>query len=273
MNAQQNILQQSNIHKDIRKPAINNSAAYANGNVLTCEKHGEYQEKELLLGSKKIVLSYCMACQKEKNDRDEAIRKVALKNENLEIERRNREKAGVSRRNENVRFSHFKRDTPEQESMYNKIHSFAKKIHQGDQVSNVILTGKVGTGKTMIANCVINSLFKSKKVKLVKLQDMLRKIKGSYASDASYTEEEAIRAYSKFDLLILDEVGVSRDTDTDKNIIFDVLDGRYQNMLPTMIISNMNIDGIKQTLGDRVVDRLRDGGGILIGCDWESFRK
>lgn len=274
MSDQQHRLQQLNFSKEVAEAnEQDNSGAYETGIMLNCEIHGEYPEKELDLFGRKINISHCPTCEHEKKEREDAEREK-IKNE-LELvrERAARELAGVSVRNEKIRFKHFEQNTKEQKHVYDSVYNFAKNIHDDIEAPNIILTGKVGTGKTMLANCVINSLFKKKKVKLIKLQDMLRKVKGSYSKDSDYSEIEAIDKYASYDLLILDEVGVSRDTDNDKNIIFDVLDGRYQNMLPTMIISNLNIDGIKQTLGDRVVDRLRDGGGILLGCDWESYRK
>ncbi|MEL7295928.1 MAG: ATP-binding protein [Pseudomonadota bacterium] len=247
--------------------------AYETGRLINCEKHGEYPEREMILFSKKISVSHCPKCTKEKEEAEaEELRQLREKS-NQERYAKMQENAGVSPRSAKVRFKDFETDTPEKKHVHDSVRNMAKGVHEGKEVPNIILTGKVGTGKTMIGNCAINSLFKLKRVKIIKLQDMLRKIKASYQPGANYTEEEAIKNYSSYDLLIIDEVGVSRETDNDKILIFDVLDGRYQRMLPTMIISNLNIDGIKQTLGDRVVDRLRDGGGILLGCDWDSYRK
>lgn len=240
--------------------------------IFNCEKHGDYPQRKLT-GVINLTLDNCPACQKEKNDAEDA--KIKAMEDDLKVKRyqQMQEKAGVSPRNAGMRFKNYQTNTDDQKHVYDTCHSYAKRIFDGEQVESLIITGKVGTGKTMIATCMINALYKSKRVRIVKLADMLRIIKGSYHKDADYTESDAIERYSKFDLLILDEVGASRETDNDKLLIFDVIDGRYQNMLPTVIISNLNIDGIKEALGDRVVDRLRDGGGNMIGCDWESFRK
>lgn len=242
------------------------------GVILNCEKHGDYPQRKLT-GILKMTFDNCPACQKEKNDEADAVIK---KMEDEQKEKRYQQmkiNAGVSPRNADMRFKNYQTNTADQKHVYDTCRDYAKRIYEGETVESLILTGKVGTGKTMIATCMINSLYKSKRVKIIKLADMLRYIKGAYQSGAEYTEHQAIEGFSKFDLLVLDEVGASRETDNDKLLIFDVIDGRYQNMLPTVIISNLNIEGIKEALGDRVVDRLRDGGGNMIGCDWESFRK
>ncbi|MGL5281058.1 MAG: ATP-binding protein [Plesiomonas shigelloides] len=247
---------------------------FETGVTLNCEKHGDYPQKKLRWpGGKETVFSNCPKCVKEL--RDDALAKEQERKEIEERARweRARANAGVSPRNAEMRFKNYRTDTPEQQHVHDVCHAYAKRVYDGERVESLIITGKVGTGKTMIATCMINALYKSKRVLIVKLADMLRYIKGSYQPGAEYTEFQAIDKFSSYDLLILDEVGASRETDNDKLLIFDVIDGRYQNMLPTVIISNLNIDGIKDVLGDRVVDRLRDGGGKMIGCNWDSHRK
>ena len=71
---------------------------------------------------------------------------------------------------------------------------------------------------------------------------------------------------------MLDEVGSQFGSDTEKLFIFDIIDGRYQNMKPTILISNLDIDGIKDAIGDRCVDRLREGGGMMVAFNWGSQR-
>ena len=62
-------------------------------------------------------------------------------------------------------------------------------------------------------------------------------------------------------------------SDTEKMFMFDIIDGRYENMKPTILISNLNREGVAEIIGERVIDRLRDGGGECLSFDWESGRK
>ena len=70
----------------------------------------------------------------------------------------------------------------------------------------------------------------------------------------------------------VDEIGVQFGSDTEKMFIFEVLDGRYNKMKPTILISNLPISGIKECIGDRCIDRLREDGGKVIVFDFESQR-
>lgn len=90
-------------------------------------------------------------------------------------------------------------------------------------------------------------------------------------SEAS--ESEVLKNLIEPDLLILDEVGVQFGSDTEKLILFEIINGRYENRRATILISNLAMDGLKAYLGDRIIDRLREGGGRQVVFDWDSFRK
>ena len=67
------------------------------------------------------------------------------------------------------------------------------------------------------------------------------------------------------------EVGVQYGTDGEQNILFEVLDRRYRDMLPTILLANQSKDGLKQFLGERAYDRLTETGRI-VAFEWESYR-
>ena len=101
---------------------------------------------------------------------------------------------------------------------------------------------------------------------------MIRDIRSSYHHKSDSTEQEVIDRYIVKDLLVLDEVGLQNGTDNEKLLIYEVLNGRYENMSPTVLISNLPYIDLKNYLGERVIDRLKGKGGILAVFDWESER-
>ncbi len=54
--------------------------------------------------------------------------------------------------------------------------------------------------------------------------------------------------------------------------IFDVLDKRYGEQLPTVMVSNLTVDELVNLLGDRIIDRMREDGGALLQLNWQSNR-
>ncbi len=268
-------LQSKNIEPDPKWEKTCNEAGVT-GVILNCEIHGDYEEKVLNFGFKDIKLTNCMKCQAEKN-KSELEELKALENK-LSLERvyENRIDCGVPKRNVGLTFEDFKCDTIEQQAAKTKVLNWKEKFDRNkNECPSMIITGSVGTGKTMLASCLVNSVTEQYRspARLIKLIDMIRALKETWRKDSEKTESRVIEILSNIPMLIIDEVGMSFDSDTEKMFIFDVIDGRYQNKLPTVIISNLNIEGIKNSMGERVVDRLRDGGGVLIGCDWPSMRK
>ena len=47
---------------------------------------------------------------------------------------------------------------------------------------------------------------------------------------------------------------------------------RYLQLKPTVIISNLGAQDIKQAIGEPAFDRLREGGGKVVSFDWGSYR-
>ena len=47
-----------------------------------------------------------------------------------------------------------------------------------------------------------------------------------------------VAGFIRPDLLILDEVGVQFGSETEKMILFEIINGRYEQLKPTIVISN-----------------------------------
>lgn len=78
--------------------------------------------------------------------------------------------------------------------------------------------------------------------------------------------------YASLDLLIIDEVGVQFGSPSELAILQEVINTRYESMLPTILISNLTLDQMKESIGERIVDRVTDGGRNRLTFGWESFR-
>ena len=251
---------------------INASEVEAHPKTATCEKHGEYELKfsEPLFG--KVFLSGCNDCSVEYNRANEAKREAA------EVERKeghfmNRcESAGVSARLFRKGFDDFVTDTEAKAYAKRVVVELCDDIKSNRSTGSIIMNGGVGTGKTALCTCAIKELALDKRVRIIKMVDLIRNLKGTWSRDSNTTESELIHHYANLDLLIIDEVGIQYGSDTEKMFMFDVIDGRYQNMAPTVLISNLAIDGIKDLIGERVIDRLREDGGKLVSFDWPSYR-
>lgn len=238
-----------------------------------CAKHGEYQTRYLPMGNKFLQNDQCPKCAAEmaESQRTEQIQQA--RKQAAELIRRSRLDAGVSLRNVEASFSDYVPEEDHEAQNLANIQRFCNRVQQGG-TGNVVMCGLPGTGKTLLVAATVNQLLAAgKRCRIVKMLDLIRELKDCWRRGADYTETQLIKQFSSYDLLVIDEVGLGYGSDTEKLFIFDVVDGRYNNMLPTVLVSNLDLTGVKQAIGDRVVDRLRQDGGLVMAFTGRSRRQ
>jgi len=239
-----------------------------------CEFHGEYTFKySEMLGGKVLRMSCCCKCVEARDN--------FIDSEVTRLNREAKEKkieegiisSGVSKRNLGKTFDSYVVTTPAQAKAKQSWQDFASSVSNGVTASNLITCGSVGVGKTHLASSAVAQITSSgKKCRLIKIIDLIRQFKSTWSKDVDATEEEFLEFYTTIPALIIDEVGVQFGSDTEKMVVFDIIDGRYNNMLPTALISNLAMPEVKELIGERVIDRLREDGGVVVGMSWESHR-
>ncbi|KRG69247.1 hypothetical protein ABB29_12090 [Pseudoxanthomonas dokdonensis] len=227
-----------------------------------------------MLGSTTVVTSSCQACKDAKHAAEDA-RKAA----EISRERQRRvdslfRSAGIPARFAERDFDGYKATGNGQKIAHSVCRAFASKWPEKAAVgSSLVLTGLPGTGKTHLA-CAIASHVMREYLAVAAfgtVSAMLRRIKSTYAKDSQQTEQGAIDDLVSPDLLILDEVGVQIGSEHEKMLMFEVLNARYQELRPTILISNLAMEELESFLGQRVMDRYRECGSVL-AFDWESHR-
>ena len=242
--------------------------------VRHCDKHGDYDVKYQPFGKKVWVFETCAKCVAEQKVIDEAKRIADQEKQNRENKLKQRESrrlnAGISKRNLYKTFDNYSVSSKGQQLAKDSMMTFVKNFPTD---KNLLLLGSVGTGKTLLASAALDQLVDNHKCKIDKISDIIRSFKSTWRKDSEHDEDEVADYYIGLDLLIIDEVGTQFGSDTEKLFIFEIRDGRYQDMKPTILISNLDIEGVGEVIGQRCLDRLREGGGSMIAFDWSSQRK
>lgn len=96
-------------------------------------------------------------------------------------------------------------------------------------------------------------------------------IKETYGDDAKRSEKEAVLAFIRPELLIVDEVQEKAGTDWEQRLLTTIVDRRYAAMKDTILIGNMRQTDVQEVLGTSITSRAQETGGIFL-ADWASFR-
>lgn len=171
-------------------------------------------------------------------------------------------------------FDNFNAVTEEQKFVLQQCIEYANRLltEPKESLGSLILSGNPGTGKTHLACAIANKvLAANKEVLFVSIRQLIKRVRASWDSEWE-TEMDVIKRFTKPFLLILDELGVQTGSDNEKQIIFDVINDRYNSFKPMIVISNEDLNGVESYLGIRTFDRLCEKGTAL-GFTWESYRR
>ncbi len=233
--------------------------------IFNCDKHGDVECTFFVnIGD---IKPYCPICEDEIEQKQKKEKKRGLMRQRLEG-------CGVPERFMYKKYIDFetgkdKKKIQTLEIVKQYADSFNDRLLGGD---NLVLIGGLGTGKTHLVSCLVKQLvYSGYAVEMDTLAGIIRKIRATWSD--KYTHEETLfKRYEKMDLLVIDEVGVGKGSDDERNIAYEIIGRRYNAMKPTVVISNCNTAAMADYVGERCVDRLLEKGRVL-ALDWKSYRR
>lgn len=238
-----------------------------------CPEHGEYTSKALMIFGDRTSWSRCPDC-----DRIEAEKKAERKRLDDEIERQRRieerlNQAGIPYRFRNRSFDTFQAENKSQVSALHIAKDFAEDFKEKHREgATMVFSGLPGTGKSHLAISVcLHVMPLGYTAMYMNALDAIRLVRSTWSRNSEKTEIEVMRSLEGVDLLVLDEVGAQYGTEGEQVILFDIINRRYQDQMPMILLTNQGKEGFKNFLGDRSFDRLREAGR-WVPFDWESHR-
>ena len=129
-----------------------------------------------------------------------------------------------------------------------------------------IYSGTKGSGKTMLACCLLNEIAKRYlgSIKFVNVLDFLEMTKRSYDGI------DDVKSIYTAGLLVLDDIGVQMSKEWVDTVLYRLVNERYTNRLPTIYTSNVPVNNLK--MDDRIIDRI-DSTTYCLTLPEESVRK
>ena len=138
-------------------------------------------------------------------------------------------------------------------------HRYAE--HFGEFQKNgqgLLLWGDVGTGKTFLAGCIANALMeKNIPVLMTSFPKLLNALGGIYSGE----KNEYLQSLNRYPLLIIDDLGVERDTPYVLETVYLVIDERYKSGKPFIITTNLSLRELQNPADlehGRIYDRIME---------------
>ncbi|MEO8430378.1 MAG: ATP-binding protein [Acidobacteriota bacterium] len=130
--------------------------------------------------------------------------------------------------------------------------------------AGLLLLGPSGRGKTHLACAILSELVARKGVPGLygDFSDLLMKIQTSFRPDADLSKESILQPYAEVELLVLDELGASKPHPWVLDVLYNLLNTRYNRKKITIMTSNFEDEpdaasGERDRLEDRVGSRIR----------------
>lgn len=142
-----------------------------------------------------------------------------------------------------------------------------------EQADSAILAGPHGTGKTQLAAaCANHARSAGLNVIFSEASVLVSRIRDSVYTYEDWSESHLMDALVQAELLVIDDLGKERETGMGQEIIWRVVNGRYDEERATLITTNLSgAEMDRDKLWRGVLDRLRHNGTI-IKMDWASMR-
>ena len=106
----------------------------------------------------------------------------------------------------------------------------------------LMLFGDVGTGKTYISACIANALIDlGEKVLFTDFSTIINNM----MDFSTGNNNDYLNSLQKYSLLIIDDLGVERTTDTALQYVEDVINSRYKTKMPIIVTTNKTVTETK----------------------------
>lgn len=192
-------------------------------------------------------------------------------------------KYGIPPKFENYSLDNFEGNEP----LVERIRKFSN--------GGMVLNGKTGAGKTHLSVSIIRNLYYQKWIDhcnanikrfedgepiehrysftaaFITVPDFLLEIRDTFKSGCNETEGSTIEKYSRFSLLVLDDLGSEKPSEHTIMALYNLIDHRDRELKDTVITTNLTLPQIDERLNSRIASRLSAWDWIEIGMS--DYRK
>ena len=142
----------------------------------------------------------------------------------------------------------------------------------------LLFSGTVGTGKTYLAAAITLRLVENcQSVIFGTVTTLLGRIRQTYTKNSEFDEREIIDQLTNVSLLVIDDLGKEKPTEWTEQMLYEIINARYENNMPLVITTNISLKEIREryenngpAIESRIIEMCQ--GIRMIGKDFRKKR-
>ena len=201
----------------------------------TCHERKDGEVKSLM--DMKFIFKNNCKCDRERFE------KQKQREKEQEIERLKRS-CFISMSQWAYTFDNYKGET---DKSYTIAKNYVKEYEQMKKENiGLLFCGTVGSGKTYLACCIANALIEEYMIR-VKIRNFAQIINDLQKSGFDLDKNDYIESLTNVSVLILDDLGIERDTSYAKEQVYNIVNSRYLKQKPTIFTTNLPYEKIQNS--------------------------
>ena len=201
----------------------------------TCHERKDGEVKRLM--DMKFIFKNNCKCDRERFE------KQKQREKEQEIERLKRS-CFISMSQWAYTFDNYKGET---DKSYTIAKNYVKEYEQMKKENiGLLFCGTVGSGKTYLACCIANALIEEYMIR-VKIRNFAQIINDLQKSGFDLDKNDYIESLTNVSVLILDDLGIERDTSYAKEQVYNIVNSRYLKQKPTIFTTNLPYEKIQNS--------------------------
>mgnify|MGYP001596691617 CR=1 FL=1 len=150
-----------------------------------------------------------------------------------------------------------------------------EEVSQFEMGKSYYIWGGVGTGKTRIAYGIVKRGIEKtyelavkdldgntgvfSPIKFYNFPKMLMYIKNGIGADKKYLDTlNIVEIAEEKNTIIIDDIGSEKFTEWTIETLYQIINERYENMLPIIFVSNLSLADLAGKVGDRISSRIAE---------------
>lgn len=169
------------------------------------------------------------------------------------------EQSGISVNDIDKSFSNFEAWNREVKTMKEMALNYYMRFNsiRAERNNSIMFCGNPGSGKTHLSLSLANKLMNDKSIAVLYMpyRDVVTSIKQNMIDEEQY--KKTLSKYQKAEVLLIDDMFKGKITESDVNIMFELINYRYLNRLPIIVSTEYSVEKILQfdeAIGSRLYE-------------------